>query len=196
VVATPRQRFMLTGTYQLPFGNGQTFVGPGFLNPVIGGWSASTVTTMQTGQWLTPTMPPSDDQSNTNMIERSTGGAIARPDCIGNPIPMHRSSQNYYNLSAFALPPINSGRFGTCGVGVLEGPGMVDVNAGVAKRFSIGERVHVRFEASFTNIINHTNYAPPALNFGNASSFGVLNTALLQGQGGNRTGQLALRLDF
>jgi hypothetical protein len=66
----------------------------------------------------------------------------------------------------------------------------------VAKRFSIGERVHLRFEATFTNIINHTNYAPPALNFGEASSFGVLNTALLQGQGGNRTGQLALRMDF
>jgi hypothetical protein len=196
VVATPRQRFMLTGTYQLPFGKGQTFAGPGFLNPVIGGWSASTVTTTQTGQWLTPTMPASDDQSNTNMIERSTGGAIARPDCVGNPIPKNRSSQNYYNLSAFALPPVNAGRFGTCGVGTLEGPGMVDVDAGVAKRFNIGERVHLRFEASFTNIINHTNFAPPALNFGEPSSFGVLNTALLQGQGGNRTGQLALRMDF
>jgi hypothetical protein len=196
VVATPRQRFMLTGAYQLPFGKGQAFVGPGFLNSVIGGWSASTVTTMQTGQWLTPTMPPSDDQSNTNLIERSTGGAIARPDCVGNPIPQHRTAQSYYNLSAFALPPTNAGRFGTCGVGSLEGPGMVDVDAGLGKRFNIGERVHLRFEATFTNIINHTNYAPPALNFGEPSSFGVLNTALLQGQGGNRTGQLALRMDF
>jgi len=196
VVATPRQRFMLTGVYQLPFGKGQTFAGPGFLNPIIGGWSASTVTTAQTGQWLTPTMPASDDQSNTNMIERSTGGAIARPDCVGNPIPKNRTSQNYFNLSAFALPPTNAGRFGTCGVGILQGPGMVDVDAGVAKRFNVGERVHLRFEATFTNIINHTNYAPPALNFGEPSSFGVLNTALLQGQGGNRTGQLALRMDF
>ncbi len=75
VVGMPRQRFMLTGTYQLPFGKGQTFEGPGFLNPIIGGWTLSTVTTMQTGQWLTPTMPAADDQSNTDMIERSTGGA-------------------------------------------------------------------------------------------------------------------------
>src|SRR5580658_8991440 len=196
VVATPRQRFMLTGSYQLPFGKGQTFVAPGFLNRVIGGWSASTVTTTQTGQWLTPTMPPSDDQSNTNLIERSTGGAIARPDCVGNPIPQHRSAQNYYSLSAFGLPPQNVGRFGTCGVGILEGPGMIDVDAGLAKRFNIGERVHVRFEATFTNVINHTNYAPPSLNFGELSSFGVLNTALPQGLGGNRTGQVALRMDF
>ena len=105
VVGTPRQRFMFTGSYQLPFGKGQAFAGTGFLSPIVGGWSLSTVTTMQTGQWLTPTMPPSDDQSNTNMIERSTGGAIARPDCVGNPIPSHRSPASFYNLNAFALPP-------------------------------------------------------------------------------------------
>ena len=141
-------------------------------------------------------MPPADDQSNTNMIVRSTGGAIARPDCVGNPVPQHRSAQSYYNLNAFALPPTNAGRFGTCGVGILQGPGMIDVDAGLAKRFNIGERLHLRFEATFTNVMNHTNFAPPALNFGNPSSFGVLNTALPQGQGGNRTGQLALRMDF
>jgi len=196
VVATPRQRFMVTGAYQLPFGKGKTFAGSGFLSPVIGGWTLSTVTTMQTGQWLTPTMPSSDDQSNTNMIERSTGGAIARPDCVGNPIPSHRSPAAFYNLNAFALPPNNAGRFGTCGVGILEGPGMIDVDAGLAKGFTIGDRLHVRLEASFTNLINHTNYAPPSLNFGEASSFGVLNAALPQGEGGNRTGQLALHLDF
>jgi hypothetical protein len=196
VVATPRQRAMVTGTYQLPFGKGQVLAGPGFLSPVIGGWNLSTVTTMQTGQWLTPTEPPTDDQSNTNMIERSSGGAISRPDCAGNPVPSHRSPSNYFNINSFQLPPANAGRFGTCGLGILEGPGMIDVDAGLAKRFNIGERGHVRFEASFTNVINHTNYAPPSLNIGNPSSFGVLNTALPQGLGGNRTGQFAVRYDF
>jgi hypothetical protein len=196
VVGTPRQRFMLTGTYQLPFGKGKSFLGTGFLSQLVGGWTLSTVTTMQTGQWLTPTMPPSDDQSNTNMIERSTGGAIARPDCVGNPIPSHRSPANFYNLNAFALPPNNAGRFGTCGVGILQGPGMIDVDAGLAKHFDIGEHVHVRFEATFTNVINHTNYAPPSLNLGNTSTFGVLSAALPQGEGGNRTGQVALHMDF
>jgi hypothetical protein len=195
VVGMPRQRFMLTGTYQLPFGKGQTFAGPGFLNPIIGGWALSTVTTMQTGQWLTPTMPAADDQSNTNMIVRNTGGAIARPDCVGNPY-ANQTTQNFFNLSAFALPPTNAGRFGNCGVGILQGPGMIDVDAGLAKRFNIGERMHVRFEATFTNVLNHTNFVPPALNIGNPASFGVLQAALPQGLGGNRTGQLALRLDF
>jgi hypothetical protein len=56
--------------------------------------------------------------------------------------------------------------------------------------------MRLRFEATFTNVLNHTNYAPPALNVGNPSNFGVLQSALPQGNGGNRTGQLALRIDF
>jgi hypothetical protein len=195
VVATPRQRAMITGTYALPFGRGQTLAGPAFLNPVIGGWNLSTVTTMQTGEWLTPIEPPADDQSNTNMIERSEGGAISRPDCTNGKVSASLSPLYYKNV-ALTLPPADAGRFGTCGLGILEGPGMIDVDAGLAKRFNIGERMHLRFEASFTNVINHTNYAPPSMNVGEPSTFGVLNTALLQGQGGNRTGQVALRFDF
>ncbi|HTW61768.1 MAG TPA: hypothetical protein VMD55_08150, partial [Terracidiphilus sp.] len=195
VVATPRQRAMITGTYALPFGKGQALAGPGFLNPVIGGWNLSTVTTMQTGEWLTPIEPPADDQSNTNMIERSEGGAVSRPDCTAGKV---SASLNplYYKGTALTLPPPDAGRFGTCGLGILEGPGMIDVDAGLAKRFNVGERMHIRFEASFTNVINHTNYAPPSMNVGEPSTFGFLTTALLQGEGGNRTGQLAARFDF
>ena len=195
VVGMPRQRFMLTGTYELPFGRGKLLAGPERLNPVIGGWTVSTVTTLQTGQWLTPTMPPADDQSNTDMIVRSQGGAVARPDCVGDPA-AGRSGTQYFNISGFALPPVNAGRFGTCGVGILEGPGMIDVDAGLAKAFNFGERLRARFEATFTNLPNHTNYAPPALNIGSPSSFGQLSSALPQGEGGNRTGQLAIRFDF
>jgi hypothetical protein len=195
VVGMPRQRFMLTGTYELPFGQGKLLAGPAHLNAIIGGWTLSTVTTLQTGQWLTPTMPAANDQSNTDMIVRSTGGAIARPDCVGNPA-AGRSGTQFFNLSAFQAPPANAGRFGTCGVGILQGPGMADVDAGLAKTFNVGERVHARFEATFTNLPNHTNYAPPALNIGSPSSFGVLQSALPQGEGGNRTGQMALRFDF
>jgi hypothetical protein len=194
VVGTPRQRLLLTGSYQLPFGAGQAMHGSRYLNAVLGGWTLSTVTTIQTGQWLTPTMPPADDQSNTDLIERSIGGAQARPDCSGDPY-ANQSSQQFYNPGAFALPPTNAGRFGSCGLGILQGPHMIDMDMGLAKRFKIGERFRVRFEATFTNVLNHTNFAPPAMNI-SSPSFGVLQSALPQGSGGNRTGQLALRADF
>jgi hypothetical protein len=44
--------------------------------------------------------------------------------------------------------------------------------------------------------LNRTNFASPATNISNPNTFGVLQSALPQGAGGNRTGQLALRLDF
>jgi hypothetical protein len=198
VVGTPRQRFLLTGSYLLPYGPGRHWSGGGkLMNGVLGSWNFSTVTLLQTGQWLTPTMNPAEDQSNTDLNnERYLGGAGARPDCVGNPIPTNRSPQAYYNINAFAPPPVNAGRFGTCGLGILEGPGEINVNAGLAKQFSLGEGFRLRFEATFTNVLNHTNFTAPALNISNPSTFGVLENTLPQGLGGNRTGQLALRLDF
>jgi hypothetical protein len=198
VVGTTRQRFLLTGSYQLPYGAGRHWTGGNkFVNGVLGSWNFSTVTLLQTGQWLTPTMNPNNDQSNTDLNnERYLGGAIARPDCTGNPITSNRSPQGFYNLNAFALPPTNAGRFGSCGVGTLEGPGEINVNAGLAKQFVFQEHYRLRLEATFTNVLNRTNFAPPALNISNPSTFGVLDATLPQGLGGNRTGQLALRLDF
>jgi hypothetical protein len=78
----------------------------------------------------------------------------------------------------------------------LQGPGEIAVDAGLAKEFPIKEHYRLRFEATFTNVLNHTNFAQPALNISNPSTFGVLDAALPQGVGGNRTGQFALRFDF
>lgn len=196
VVATPRQRALISGTYQLPFGAGRAWSGPAAVNAVLGGWEISTVTTMQTGDWLTPTTSPAFDQSNTGMAVRSGGGAILRPDCgFGDP---YRSSARgvFFNLGAFAETPAGAGRFGNCGVGMLQGPNMIDVNGGLAKVMAVHEHYNVRFEATFTNVLNRSNFAPPQTNISNTGTFGALTAILPQGLGGNRTGQLGLRLDF
>jgi hypothetical protein len=196
VVATPRHRALITGTYQLPYGAGRTFTGPRYLNAVLGGWDASTVTTMQSGQWLTPTTSPAFDQSNTGMAVRSGGGAILRPDCgFGNPY-QSRQRGVFFNQLAFAETPAGAGRFGNCGVGILAGPDMIDVNSGLAKSVSLHEHYKLRFEATFTNVLNRSNFAPPQTNISNTQTFGALTAVLPQGLGGNRTGQLAMRLDF
>ncbi len=50
--------------------------------------------------------------------------------------------------------------------------------------------------STFTNVLNHTNYAPPATNISSQASFGVLTAAQTAENAGNRTGQIALRLEF
>ena len=54
----------------------------------------------------------------------------------------------------------------------------------------------MRFNASFTNILNHPNFLPPPVDVSSPSTFGVTQTVQTSENGGNRVGQLSLRLDF
>ncbi|MGA8273642.1 MAG: carboxypeptidase regulatory-like domain-containing protein, partial [Candidatus Sulfotelmatobacter sp.] len=194
VEGTRRQRFLLTGIYQLPVGEGRQFVNTGgWRNTLLGGWELNTVTLMETGPWLTPSISDSYDQSNTDVVNR---GAYLRPDVVSTNFYAGQSRANYFNLSAFSPTPVGAGRFGNAGVGILQGPGTAAVSLGLAKVFKVTEGVKVRFESTFTNVLNHTNFAPPATQIDNTATFGVLSAPQTAENAGNRTGQLALRLDF
>jgi hypothetical protein len=77
----------------------------------------------------------------------------------------------------------------------LVGSGTTTIAAGVSKNFHITERMRLRFEGTFTNLLNHPNFAPPPTNV-TASSFGIVQSVQTAENSGNRTGQLSLRLDF
>ena len=213
---TRRNRFLLTGIYQLPIGEGRAFFhDKGWENAVIGGWELNTVTLLETGPWLTPSIsaggcqvalsssgacpstasgePEINDQSNTNVVNR---GAFLRPDQVSTGFSKGRSRSQYFNLAAFAPTPVGAGRFGDAGVGILEGPGTESVSLGAAKVFKLTEGARLRFESTFTNVFNHTNFAPPATQIDNPATFGVLSAPQTAENAGNRTGQLALRIDF
>ncbi len=194
VVGTRRQRFLASAIYQLPVGRHRAYLGG--MNSVgealLGGWEVSTVSLWQTGPYLTPTTSPSYDTANLNLVFR---GAALRPDCIGNPVPASRSLANYFNIDAFNPVP-GAGRIGNCAVGSLVGPGTTAVAGGLAKTFNLKESLRLRFEATFTNLPNHPNFAPPAVNVSAPDSFGQITSTQTAENSGNRTGQLALRLDF
>jgi hypothetical protein len=193
VEGTRRHRMLLTGVYQLPFGSGRAWMNAGGVkNAFLGGWDVTTVTLLETGPWLTPTISGSADQSNTNVANR---GVTARPDVVSNSFYTGQSRAHYFNLAAFSPTPADAGRFGNAGVGILQGPGTAAVSLGVAKGFRITERVHARFESTFTNVLNHTNFAPPVTAI-DSSTFGALTGPQTAENAGNRTGQAALRFDF
>jgi hypothetical protein len=106
-----------------------------------------------------------------------------------------QSRAQYFNLAAFSPTPVGAGRFGNAGVGILQGPGAATVSLGVAKQFRITEKLHARFESTFTNVLNHTNFAPPVTPI-DSSTFGALIGPQTAENAGNRTGQAALRVDF
>ncbi|MGA7505592.1 MAG: hypothetical protein WBW57_15765, partial [Candidatus Sulfotelmatobacter sp.] len=75
-------------------------------------------------------------------------------------------------------------------------PGTAAVSLGLARVFRVSEGMRMRFESTFTNVLNHTNFAPPATQIDVPATFGVLSAPQTAESAGNRTGQLALRLDF
>ena len=66
---------------------------------------------------------------------------------------------------------------------------------GLSKNFQMSERFRLRFEGTFTNLLNHPNFAAPPTNV-TSSSFGIVQNVQSAENSGNRTGQLSLRLEF
>jgi hypothetical protein len=195
IVGTRRHRALLTATYELPFGHERAFLG-GLSAPMqalLGGWDVSTVTLIQSGPYLTPTISPTDDAANVNALGR---GTIVRPDLVGNPTVSNPGPDGWWNINAFAPTPADAGRIGNAGVGILEGPGTFTVAAGVNKTFPLSSRVRGRFELTVTNLFNRLNWAPPATDVSSPQTFGKA-VALQTAEGaGPRTGQVAFRLTF
>ncbi len=94
-----------------------------------------------------------------------------------------------------ATPVAPIGRFGTESVGDLRGPGTVSLSSGLSKSIVIAEGVRLRAEGTFTNILNHTNLADPTLD-ATSPSFGVITQARGSDFGGNRTGQVSVKVEF
>ncbi|HLX43099.1 MAG TPA: carboxypeptidase regulatory-like domain-containing protein [Bryobacteraceae bacterium] len=194
IVGTRQHRVLVSAIYQLPVGKGRAYLKNmnAVSEAVLGGWELSTVSLWQTGPHLTAVTSPAFDTANLNLVFT---GALLRPDCTGNPVPSTQNVNEFFNIAGFNPVPA-PGRIGNCGVGTLTGPGTATIAGGLSKTFQVREKARLRFEATFTNLLNHTNYAPPAVDVSSPATFGKITTAQSAENSGNRTGQLALRLDF
>jgi hypothetical protein len=144
----------------------------------------------QTGQRFTPTFT-GRDPSNTNTV----GG---RPDRIanGNLPKGERTIDHWFDASAFLVPPVNAGRFGNSGIGVLEGPGTRNFDLSLVKNFRITERARVELTLSTTNTFNHPNFRNPAANISALTSVGRISSVQGQDETGPRTVILGTRIEF
>jgi hypothetical protein len=97
--------------------------------------------------------------------------------------------------TANSTHPLPIGRFGNSEVGSVEGPGLVNLSAGLNKTFTITERFKVKAEGTFTNVLNHTNLSDPAMDL-SSSNFGQVTSSIGSDFGGARTGQISLRAEF
>jgi hypothetical protein len=178
-----------------------------FLDAAVGGWQLSSIFS---GPYETLYFTGGDPSGTGS-------GVIGRdqaPDLVGTPNLSKPNRNDWFNLSSFACPAtpgwqpgsaclIGSGpgsappigRFGTAGMGTVLAPGAVNLDAGLAKYFSITERVRIKIEGSFMNVLNHTNLADPVLAI-DGNSVGQITAAQGADFGGYRTGQIGARVEF
>ncbi len=177
VYSVPRHQWENHALYELPLGKGL----------LRGGWQVNALFNVTSGNFLNPSFTGSDP-SNTNTI----GG---RPDVVGS-IAYPGTLTQWFDRTAFAVPPANAGRFGNAGRNTIVGPGWVLFNAGLTKSFRFEKFGEVQFISSFQNVMNHVNLGEPNLVANNVNGGKITSTAVFPPAGSPRTGQLGFRWNF
>jgi hypothetical protein len=189
--------------YQLPFGVGKPMLNQRNLaSTIAGNWEVTTTALARTGFPVNVLMPSSytapDGATGSERPDRVPGVSLTPPG--------GKTIADWINPAAFATP---AGAFGTAPRDLLRGPGTWQVDMGLGKEFSLGERALVQFRSEFYNIFNHPQLGQPQATFNPANTTGFgsiinpinLNTAIVSpitpvGSGTPREIQLALRFEF
>jgi len=177
------QRLVATANYELPFhGRGAN----GALR-LLADWRIAAIATLQTGFPFTPEL-------STSTLNN---GGFQLPDRVGNgALPAgQRSYLQWFNTSlnpndparAFQIPALY--QFGNSGFDILRGPGMIDVDTAIARRFSIRERLSADVRAEAFNLLNRVNFSLPNRILGAESAGAINHTATAA-----RSLQLTVRL--
>jgi hypothetical protein len=165
--AADRRRYFTAGaTLPLAIGKGHRLLGQAgpFANRIINDWTLQAITTFASGQYYSPLFTGADPANATQ------GFVTQLPDCTGNPNSGARTLAAWFNPSAFTIPSATAGRYGTCGMNVLEGYPIHVAHASVAKAIPFGEALRLVFTAQVSNVTNSPHFTIPNNNLSTPNS--------------------------
>jgi hypothetical protein len=177
VYAVPRHQWMNQILYELPFAKN---------NLILGGWQLNALVNLQTGNFLNPQFAGPDTSNTFNFN--------GRPDLVKEKVDYPRTLATWYDRSAFGIP--QAGRFGNAGRNIVQGPGYVLANFGIAKTLRFEKAGNVQIAATFQNVLNHVNYGQPNMTVTVAQGGTITTSHIFPAAGSPRTGQLSLRWGF
>ncbi|MBL8222882.1 MAG: TonB-dependent receptor, partial [Bryobacterales bacterium] len=154
--STPDDRrhiLVLNHIYELPLGKGRKHLNDGVLAHVLGNWNVNGIWTMQTGEHFTPGLAAA--------VSNSAGGGGDRPDRIrdGNLETGQRTIDRWFDLAAFTTPA--QFNFGNAARGILVGPGLLNVDAGIHRVFPVNDRLRLTYRLEMFNAFNRANFGLP-----------------------------------
>ena len=185
-----RQRFVLSSTWTLPFGERQRWLKQGLGAKSLGGWQLANILTLQSGQPMTAVLSTALSGTQSNGTDR--------PDLIASPnLPAGlRDPNRWFDTQAFQSPPIFYDALGAYSIpgnegrNVITGPGLAVWDTSLQRQLRLSERASLLFTADFFNLTNHPNFDRPGLIVG-TSNFGLISSAE-----NSRQIQFALRISW
>ncbi len=181
-----RKRFLLSGSYELPFGSGKKLVSRGLAARILSGWSLQGISTIQDGPSFTVFLPgdPLD-----------TGSSYSQwPDRIrdANLPSSQRNPQRWFDTSAFVHP--GGLRYGNAGRNTVKGPGLMNLDISLRRILRVRDQSTLEVRLESFNSLNRANFSVRSQDgitqFG-TPEFGVLGRALP-----GRQLQLGLKYSF
>ncbi|MBA3974596.1 MAG: hypothetical protein C0504_10315 [Candidatus Solibacter sp.] len=177
------QRFTAMSVYELPFGAGKSLATSGLASKLFGGWQVNGLLSMMSGNPFSVTA----SGTSLNAPESSQRADQVKADVkklghVGAGMP-------FFDMDAFA--PITTPRFGTAGFNTLLGPGIINVDLGVFRRFKLGERVDLQFRAEAFNATNTPHFSNPSNNISNLvkNADGTFRSGVFEVTGIRNTGR-------
>jgi len=178
-----------TAVWTLPIGKGQKYLNTlnAVANNLLGGWQATGILQIRSGDPLTFAYSPNTAQQVSALITVDGRNAY-RPNQTGAAVSGSKSYTQYFNVGSFTSPALNgSNPFGNSPRNAVRGYGYTDVDMGLTKQFTVTEKAHFEFRAEAFNLFNKTNFGDPntvvpdlgvALTSSTAGTFGQINSSL------------------
>jgi hypothetical protein len=180
-----RHRWVTSALIELPFGRNRRFGSglPRAIDAIVGDWRVGAILTLESGLPYTPAA--GRDTTNIGV------GAGNRPDLIGDPnLPAgERTVDRWFRTEAFAQPAPFT--FGNAGRNIIEGPGIINTDMSLTKRFPLGSTRDLEFRAEVFNVANHPIFGAPNTNL-LSQTYGRITSTRID----SRQIQLALRFSF
>lgn len=158
--------FSANGLYDIPVGPGKHFsTGNKIGDYILGNWQLNDIFTFRNGQDFTV----SDSLDRANI-----GGGGQRANQVGNPHLDNRTPSEWFNISAYAIPPLYT--FGNVGRNTLQSQRWINMDMSVIRSFPFwGEGRRFEFRAETFNIFNHPVFGGPN-NDVSSSGFGSISS--------------------
>lgn len=160
------QMFKANVVWQVP-----SFAPNAVLRNITGGWQLSGIGSVLTGEPVEVTLAA--PYLNDGVVD-----STPRPNLAGH-AQDSRGIDDWINPAAFAVPA--QGTFGDAGVSPVRLPRQTQIDSSLSKDFALHERLHMQFNLSAINVLNHTLFNGVDTGFYAGSlTFGHITSATTQ----------------